>query len=95
MMSLPIDEQLLKDALNKWGHDSQVSVAIEECAELITALAQTYRADKNPDVITEIADVLITVWQLRLIFGADKVDEEIKMKQDRLRPRVYDEQKSR
>lgn len=84
-VSLPIDEQLLKDALQKWGHDAQILVAIEECAELITALSQTYRASKNPNVITEIADVLIMAHQLRLIFGCKEVDEEILRKQSKVR----------
>jgi len=88
-MDLPIDEQLLKDALSKWGTDSQKLVAIEECGELISALAQSYRVDKTPNVISEIADVLITVSQLRLMYGTEAVDEEIKRKLERVRPKIY------
>lgn len=89
MIQLPIDEKILIDALEKWGDSSQIYMAIEECGELIVALSHSFRNSKNPNIITEIADVLITVNQLRLIFGEEKVDEEIKLKQERLKLKLY------
>jgi len=86
---LPIDETFLHDAIHKWGKDSQIMIAMEECAELLTSLAQTFRASKDPNVITEIADVLITVSQLRLIFGKEEVDIEIERKIERTKRKLY------
>lgn len=83
--TLPIDEQLLKDALIKWGKEAQIMVAIEECSELIMALSQSFRPSKKPDIVTEIADVLIMASQLRLIYGPKKVDAEIVRKLNRLK----------
>lgn len=89
MIELPIDKTILHDSLKVWGEDSQIRMAIEECAELIVALSHLYRSSKNTNVISEIADVLITVNQLRLIFDEKLVDEEIIKKQERLKIKLY------
>lgn len=86
---LPIDPKFLHDALDKWGDEAQIMLVIEECAELIQALTQTFRNSKDPDVITEIADVLITVSQMRELFGKEEVDKEIKRKIERTKRKLY------
>lgn len=53
---------IYKEALDKWGVQSQLQMAIEECAEFIVKAAKLYRNKNNStplEVIEEIADVKI------------------------------------
>lgn len=73
--------------VSHFGERAQTVKACEEMGELITQLMK--RLNDNPQatresVVDEIADVLITVSQLRILFGADKVDERILFKLDRM-----------
>lgn len=64
-------EQLYKQALDEWGYAPQVRMAIEECAELIKALAKIQRNTNYltiDDVLEEMADVEIMLEQLKIIF---------------------------
>ena len=72
-------------AINHFGVDNQIDKAIEEMGELITALARR-RLDRSrkEDIAEEIADVLITANQLRIIFGGELVDGLIDQKLSRL-----------
>jgi hypothetical protein len=63
--------------------DAQVNMAIEECAELIVEL-QHGRRGRDSDVPSEVADVIIMMYQMRVMFGAESVDERIAEKLDRL-----------
>lgn len=82
-------EKVYLDALSQWGYDAQIKMCIEECGELITALAQYYRnRNTNDDICSEIADVKIMTEQMSLIFGKDKVEEQYKFKFKRLQERL-------
>lgn len=80
-------ESIYRRALNSFGADAQTDMAIEECAELTLAL-QHYKRGRLANVITEIADVTIMAGQMRLLFGAEAVDAEIKEKLERLNHRL-------
>ena len=82
------EKELYEQALNTWGHESQIIMAIEECGELITALAQAYRG-RNVDIAEEIADVKIMMEQLSLIFGETLVEEIKHEKLKRLAKRLH------
>ena len=59
-----------KLALEKWGRQAQLGMAIEEMAELIQALNKFNRGKVSLDSISEeIADVEIMMEQLKEIFG--------------------------
>ncbi len=81
-------DELLDKFIENWGMESQKLMAIEEMAELTQALSKTWRdlgdpekVEKNRmDVCGEIADVLITVGQMRKMFGAEEVDKMIDLK---------------
>lgn len=64
-------EELYKKALREWGNDSQINLAVEECAELIKVLMKHGR-DLNgstlDEILEELADVEIMVEQMKLIF---------------------------
>lgn len=80
---------VLKLAVEKFGPESQIDMAIEECSELINALCKLRRQCVGPiDVVTEIADVQIMCEQLAYMFGEQTVADERKRKIERLQKRL-------
>ena len=80
-----IDEKVLVKAIDFFGPDRQKRKAYEEMAEL--QVAMEHFADGKAtveEVTTEIADVLIIVSQLAIIFGKEQVEKDIKFKMKRL-----------
>lgn len=64
--------EVLKKALNRYGPDSQINIAIEEMAELTKELCKYLRGEGDrPHMVEEIADVLITIQQLITMFSND------------------------
>ena len=64
----------MQTALDKWGLNAQVGVAVDECAELIVVLQKYVNRSKKPDVdeiLDEIADVEMMLAQMRLSLGID------------------------
>jgi len=64
-------EQLMLDALKKWGLQSQKLIWIEEMSELIQAIAKSDR-EINPSyeiqVLEELADVDICLDQMKILY---------------------------
>lgn len=71
--------KIYQEALNQWGMDAQINMAIEEMAELISALEHYRRLKKwghhatAEDVADEVADVEIMMEQLKFMFGFDSL----------------------
>ena len=78
-------EELYRASLAKWGADGQYDQAVEECAELITALKH-HRRGKSDDaaVIAELADVTLMVGQLTWMFGEENVRRAVAEKRAKL-----------
>jgi len=82
-------------AVHHYGPEHQKKKAVEEMGELITALMREQDNRATPEeVITEIADVQIMIRQLAIIYGLDKVAEEMQRKQRRLLRRMDKERKN-
>ena len=79
-----------KVALRKWGIDAQVMMAVEEMSELTKEICKLFRGKGTlDDLADEIADVLITIEQLKLIYDlGDAVDDHMAMKIQRLQDRL-------
>lgn len=77
-------------ALVHFGAEKQKIQALEEMGELIRVLAKDVgkRQVKKEAIIDEVADVLIMSHQLRIIFGAREVDDQIVMKLEKLMERI-------
>ena len=86
-------------AVDKWGEELQIKVAIEECAELIKELAKLGRminGSSIENIAEEIADVEIMLQQLKIIFGCDFDVENFKLnKIERLNQRLNNDFKRR
>ena len=80
---------IIRKAVEKYGVTSQLDMVIEECSELINAI-EKYRRGRvgEVDIITEVADVRIMIEQLYIMFGRDKIENEIDRKLERLSKRI-------
>lgn len=91
--------ELYETAVEVYGADMQVVVAMEEMAELIQALSKWMRARREPypcdcdsvadHILEEMADVSIMLCQLEVIFGDYSGAESYKL--ERLRARLAEE----
>lgn len=81
-MFIPYPEYSM--AVKKWGEKSQIAIAIAELCELQRAIAKYYQAGdrfKKDNLIEEMADGIIVLGQVRVVFGAD-----VKFRQARYDP---------
>lgn len=63
-------ENVLKDAIDFFGEDMQINVAIEELSELIKELCKHKRGCGNKmHIAEEMADVKIILEELEIIFN--------------------------
>ena len=81
-------------AVDTYGEDSQINMAVEEMSELIKALMKLRRNDVDKkeifrNIAEEIADVEIMLEQLKLIFNCfSLVETEKEFKINRLAKRL-------
>lgn len=82
-------ERICKEAVEAYGSFHQTLKAMEEMGELTTALVK-FRDGRAvyEDVVDEIADATIMMFQLSLIFDKDKVEDRINDKLHRLEKRL-------
>lgn len=89
------DIAVLKQAIETYGSEAQLNVAIEEFSELIKEICKHKRhIDNTEAIIEEMADCYIMLEQMKMIFGfgstviPDAMDKKIK----RLKSRLTDHQ---
>ncbi len=83
-------DSIYKASLEKWGEEAQYDQAVEECAELITALKH-FRRGKNDRqaVIDELADVTLMLGQLTWMFGQQEVERAVGHKLAKLKQLLH------
>lgn len=65
----------LEKAIETYGKDMQLTVAVEEFSELIKEICKNKRGADNRDaIIEEMADCYIMLAQLEIIFGIDSTE---------------------
>ena len=75
---------VLENAIHTYGVSLQLVIAIEEMAELTQAISKSFRGEENrDDIIGEVADVIVMLEQIILIYNLDHQDIE-NMIQERL-----------
>ena len=87
--------KIITRAIDTYGHDAQLKVAIEEMSELTKAICKLWRADTEEeferlleDVAEEAADVTIMVLQVGSMAGSEEVDRIMNEKLERLEARL-------
>lgn len=81
----------LEKAIETYGKDMQLTVAIEEFSELIKEICKYKRGSDNRDnIIEEMADCYIMLRQLEIIFGIDseEIYSQYNQKLERLKKRL-------
>ena len=88
------ENQSLFQIINHYGEDKQLIMAIEEMSELTKVLCKTERGKINlNDLTEEIADVMVMMEQLILIFKLDGIliRHKMRFKIERQLRRIFDE----
>ena len=85
------NREVLNQAIETYGAESQLNVAIEEFSELIKEICKHKRyMDNTKAIIEEMADCYIMLEQMKMIFGfgstviTDAMDKKIKRLKSRL-----------
>lgn len=84
-------DSICRNAINRFGIDSQLNVAVEEMSELIKELCKYKRYSNNKDaILEELADCCIMFRQIGFIFEFSEHDikEAIEAKAKRLEGRM-------
>ncbi len=84
------EQELYREATRIWGDKAQMIMTMEECGELIKAVAKVFRKGQIDEVIDELVDVQIMVNQMRVLFDptGEKFNDRFTYKLNRLRDRV-------
>lgn len=84
------EEFVFRKAVETFGKEHQMIVAIEELSELQKEITKNLRGGENLKALAEeICDVEIVIDQLKLIFGnQEQVDEYRQFKVDRLLSKI-------
>lgn len=97
-MDMMLSERYIKiiiDIINKYGKTSQVLQSIEEMSELTKELLKNINrnVDNKKEITLEIADVIIMLMKLMLIYGIEpeKVLGSIEYKLERQEKRMKNE----
>lgn len=81
--------ELYNSVINAYGIDAQKWMLIEECGELLNAIAKLKRGrSTKEDIITELADVDIMIEQMAFFFGWSEFLWEKDRKLNRLEERL-------
>lgn len=91
MMTRAHIEEVFLRAIEVLGIDNQMNIAQEELCELGAAISRVKRGrpGARENLIEEIADALVVIWQLQIIFDQDgKVAEIFEEKVKRLAKRI-------
>ena len=87
-------EAICHTALEHYGMYHQIVKCMEECGELIQALARHLGGEHNEeDVVEELADVEIMLMQMRAVFGRQDAHRMMVQKLARLKMRMEEEEK--
>ena len=90
-------KEVLCGALLKYGEENQLRICMEECAELIQAISKVQRYPESKEhkanLLEEIADVLICVEYIKLIYVIPEmlIDDGIEYKIQRISRRMKGE----
>lgn len=85
----PQTKEIYQRALSLYGIVAQKWVFVEECGELLNAIAKLKRGrSTREEIITELADVHIMVEQMAFFFGWVEFEDEKERRLQRLWERL-------
>ena len=86
--------KILKACVDKWGKKAQLLMVIEECAELIKAVAKAdRRLTHRGEILDERVDVQLMLFQLDYIYGftESEIEAVTIVKLNKLQRKLNDE----
>lgn len=89
-----MNKEILQKAIDKWGKDTQINKIQEEALELALALNQRKCPTKDVEqmeanLYDELADMKIMMAQAEILFDADRINERVKFKLDKLQSKYF------
>lgn len=90
-MTIDVDENILFQSIRYYGKDIQSVVCMEECSELIQCISKELRDKSDISHLSEeIADVLICIKMLQLMYGIQdsQLQNWVDAKQQRMEERM-------
>lgn len=92
-MDITHENVICNEALEHYGVHHQIVKCMEECGELIQALARNMCGEHYAEnVAEELADVEIMLMQMRIVFGRHKAHRVMAQKLARLKMRMEEEE---
>ena len=92
-MDITHENAICCTALEHYGVHHQIVKCMEECGELIQALARNMCGEEDiENVVEELADVEIMLMQMRTVFGRPEVHRAMAQKLARLKMRMEEEE---
>ena len=84
-----MDKEILQKAIDKWSKETQINKIQEEALELALVLNQIKCPTKDIEkmeasLYDELADMKIMMAQAEILFDADRINERVKFKLDKL-----------
>ncbi len=84
-----MNKEILQKAIDKWGKETQINKIQEEALELALVLNQRKCPTKDVEqmeanLYDELADMKIMMAQAEMLFDADRINERVKFKLDKL-----------
>lgn len=72
------------------GYERQLLKLIEESNELGASIARFLGEEtrERDDIVSEMADVLVLIRQMAIIFGENEIEKEVEFKLDRVLERI-------
>ena len=89
-----MEDRLYRTAVNRYGKQAQLIVAVEELAELQKEITKHLRGENNQEHITEeIADVEIMLEQVKMMCDINESQITVwkKRKRERLKKKLEDD----
>lgn len=87
-------KKLFQRAISTWGEESQKMMAVGECGEFLAEFGRMVQNRSSSEkMVDEIADVIIMMNQMALMFGEDAVRERIKFKLSKITAKLDKEVK--
>lgn len=82
-------ERIALAAIDRWGIEHQKTKCIEEIGELLSEMSREQDSRTTKWLIAgEIADCMILLQQLRIIYGKSRIDSMLEIKANRLAERL-------
>lgn len=87
----PEYREVYEKALRVWGNEKQKRQTVGEIGEFLAELGREGQGRSSPEqIIDEIADVMIMMNQMAMIYGEQAVKERIAIKVEKVKTKLKD-----